>query len=119
MKKWNNVKTRLLVKKKIKRTAPKAETIKHTNNLKTIQNTGLEAQIKHGPKGKKRRENPHPINSCLAQQGVKKAVRRKRSEFKEIESLPTCREQKSHTTWQVKCKQEIKRMEINSNSTLQ
>lgn len=70
-------------------------------------------------KVKKGKKKTQTINSWLAQQGVQKAVRRKRSEFKEMESLPTCREQKSHTTWQVKCKQEIKRMEINLNSTLQ
>lgn len=69
MKKWNNVEMRLLDKKMMKRAAPKAGTVTSINTLKTIQNPGLEGQVKHRPKGKKKKKK-NPINFCLPQQGV-------------------------------------------------
>lgn len=89
VKKWNNVETRLLDKKMMKRTTPKAGTVTSTN---TTQNTGLEGQIKHGQKEKKRRKI---IQLIFARSTGSLGVWRKRSEFKEVESLPMCREQKS------------------------
>lgn len=43
------------------RTAPKAGTVTNTHTLKTTHNAGLEGQVKHRPKGKKKKKK-NPIN---------------------------------------------------------